>query len=897
MTDSTRNGFATSRATQYRATQYRATQYRATRYSQSVASLGLLFWVAAVSALFTSTTLTSPVFAQGNMPSGFGDETGLFPNFSLGGFDGATGESAKWNAKYFLNQSDTKGRLDVEVKVARGWHIYSVTQPSGGPLPTEISIESPKSVKLAGAFTPAEPPLKSVSPIFKGVTIEEHDGTVVWSAPIIVPEGFREPISIGVEAQICKTDGSCVPIEETLTATFAGTINAPSAVAQTDPTSASTATTGQAEQPAESSQRTFRDEDYQVQWSAELVPAKVEAGGRAELRFTAKPDSGFHVYRAAVDDADSSTNFVIIDKSKMRLGSPQANSDAHESELLEGIFYHEGDVIWTIPVQVPQDATEGEHKIKGAIAYQACTESSCQQPAALQFVTTLRVNKLGGSPTTASPTKPGPTKPGPTKPGPVTIAAAKRSDVLDLAATTKWVDSDVKPQKTKPADKLSKSTPVDAVAPIVIDSGRGAKRSFSVVLLFAFLGGVILNFMPCVLPVVGLKVMSFVQQAGADRKRAFLLNFFYAAGIMAVFAVLTAMIVMLSFSWGEQFTYFPVRIGLTVLMFAMALSYLGVWEIPVPGMASGKASQDLQQREGLSGAFFKGAFATVLSTPCSGPFLGVILGLTIALSPLETTAILMTIGLGMAFPYVMIGIWPVLVSWLPKPGDWMETLKEFLAFLFLATVAFFFSVFDDADKLPVFVTLIGVWFGCWIIGKVPNWADLGKRVTAWAGGVGIATAIGVMAFSFLGEAPPPADGEKLIAWQEYDEAKLQQYQAEGRTVLVDFTAKWCVNCIVNYNVALNTDATRKMIEELDAVPMLADWTNKNEEIKSKLEELQSRSIPVLAIYPGARPNQPIVLRDLVSQSAVLDALEKAGPSLPSATSTPISTQMASASMH
>ncbi|MEP2306937.1 protein-disulfide reductase DsbD family protein, partial [Rhodopirellula bahusiensis] len=355
--------------------------------------------------------------------------------------------------------------------------------------------------------------------------------------------------------------------------------------------------------------------------------------------------------------------------------------------------------------------------------------------------------------------------------------------------------------------------------------------------------------------------------------------FVYAVGILSVFAVLTALAVVLSFNWGQQFTYFPVRLGLTLLMFAMALSYLGVWEIPVPGMAAGKTSQALQQREGYTGAFFKGVFATVLATPCSGPLLGGILGLTFALTSLQTTAVIMTVGVGMALPYLMIGIWPSLVAWLPKPGTWMETLKEFLAFLFLGTVAFFFNQFSDGDKLPVFVALIGVWFGCWIIGKVPSWSSLQSRLYAWSGGVASAMIIGFAAFQWLGPAPEPAEGVKTIAWQPYDEAKLNQYQAEGRTVMIDFTAKWCVNCIVNYNVALNTEPTRQLIEELDAVPMLADWTDQDAEIEAKLKELESRSIPVLAIYPGKSPAEPIVLRDLVSQQMVLDALEDAGPSV------------------
>lgn len=822
--------------------------------------------------------------------TGFDNDGSVFSDFSLGGFGQDSGDPAKWEAKYFVDASGTRGRLDVIVNVDRGWHIYSVTQPSGGPMKTNLSIESPESVKLAGKFAPDEAPHKSVSEIFKGITIEEHGGRVVWSAPLEIPADFRDPISIAVEAQVCKPDGACIPISETLTAAFAGNVTVSAAMTQA----------GNASVEPEKSVATkpFRDDGYEVQWTAELTPATVAPGERATLKLTAIPDAGFHVYQLTVDDGDFSTNMVVSEKSGLRVGAPKASSIAVpvDAKLLPGVMFHKGTVTWSVPVEVPKDTELGTHKISGMIAYQACTDKSCQQPMALSFSTTLEVGKTNASATSAA----------------VQFTSAKRADVLDAAAEIDWVDklqakpapapqntgSDTKTLPTDDNDVAAAATqaprkdsldgktvdsaahPATPVQPIVINDGGDTEgRPFAVVLMFAFLGGVILNFMPCVLPVVGLKVMSFVQQAGADRKRAFLLNFFYAAGILSVFALLTALAVVFSLSWGEQFTYLPVRLGLTLLMFAMALSYLGVWEIPAPGMAGGKVSQDLQKREGYPGAFAKGAFATVLSTPCSGPFLGAIFGLTIALTAAETTALMMTIGLGMAIPYIMIGIWPKLVAWLPKPGNWMETLKEFLAFLFLATVAFFFNQFSDDHKVPVFVTLLGVWFGCWIIGKVPNWADIEKRLVAWVSGVGIATAIGFMAFQYLGAEPAPQDGVKTIAWEEYSEDRLQELQAEGRTVMIDFTAKWCVNCIVNYNVALNTEETRKVIEELDAVPMLADWTDHNPEIKSKLAELQSRSIPVLAIYPGSNPNQPIVLRDLVSQSAVIDALRQAGASV------------------
>ncbi len=793
----------------------------------------------------------------------------LFPDFSLGGFDDAEGEPDQWSASYSVT-GPGMGRLDVEVMLAPRWHVYSVTQEPGGPTKTRLSIIEPTEVRATAAFQPSEPPLRSISSVFKGITVEEHEGMVIWSAPITLPAGFNQPIKVAVDALVCKTDGSCVPVRQELTATQID--SSPSETAQgSDPSKTNVPA-------AESLGKSFRDDEYVVEWSGTLTPSELKPGERGKLTFTAKPDATYHVYRAAIDDSDSSTNFVVTDKGGIKIGGPETQAPVITQTLLPSlppIHYHKGPVTWTLPIEVPADATIGEHTITGLIAYQACTDNSCLRPVALKYSVALTV--------VASPSASA------TKPAAIAMVSAKSSDALDAAASAKWVDTiepaPAAPEVTGPQSVAptpaagSDTTPTEpnqtVQPPGESIDGDSAGKSFAGLLVFAFIGGVILNFMPCVLPVVGLKVMSFVKQAGEDRGRILKLNVVYMLGILSVFALLAVLAVLLNFSWGQQFTFIEVKLGLTILLFALALSYLGVWEIPAPSFAAGKKSQELEGREGYVGAFSKGAFATILATPCSGPLLGYIFGTTFGLSSPQTIAVIMTVGIGMSVPYLIIGAKPELVSWLPKPGAWMETLKEFLAFLFLGTVAFFFAGFSDEHKLPVFITLIGVWFGCWIIGKVPNWESFQKRLTAWTAGIASALVIGIAAFQLSG-------GEATLRWEEYDESRLAELQSEGRTVMIDFTADWCVNCLVNYQVAIDTEPTRELLEELNAVPMIADWSDRsNTIIPEKLKELRSRSIPVLAIYPGSRPDQPIILRDLVSQSTVLEALRAAGPSLSS----------------
>lgn len=771
-------------------------------------------------------------------------------------------QPTSWTASYYSTDVDGTGVLEVEATLADSWHIYSMTQPPGGPTPTTITITSPDTVQTAGDFQPDYEPDRSESPVYKGVTIEEHSDGVLWTGTLQMPAGLQKDLTINVAGLVCKSgDGRCLPVKQVVTASYAG-------VYQGDfqpKASSAIASTGSA---GSFKPEPFRDNRYYVQWKAEVtsIPSASsdDSAGQpqiAELQITATPDPSFHVYREATGKAEAATIFVVTEKSGLRIGQPQTEQ-VFKTEVLSPkvppIHYYPGEVTWSLPIQITPDSEPGVKRIEGQIAYMACDDSSCREPKGLKFSTAIN--------------------PDGSQAAPVKFQSVPFGDVFTLASRTSWVDDLSAPvQSVASETNVANNAAADAEtaetdAEVQIQETAGG-NSFAVVLLLAFIGGFVLNFMPCVLPVIGLKVMSFVGQGGEDRKRVFGLNLAYVGGICFVFAILAFLAIVFSFKWGEQFQYFSVRLGVTIGLFAFALSYFNVWEIPVPGMASGNKSQELQSKEGFAGAFSKGIFTTLLATPCSGPLLGGVFGATLGMTSPQIAAVFAMLALGMSSPYLAIGVNPGLVKFLPKPGPWMETFKQLMAFLFLAAVSYFFYQFADENKFPVFVTLMGVWFGCWIIGRVPNWDVLGKRIAAWVGGVGIATAIGVFAFTSL-KAPP------VLEWVDYDEASLVQYQAEGKTVLVDFSAKWCVNCLVNLETAIDTEATRRVVEKNGVVTMYADWTNANPEITAKLEELNSNSIPVLAIYPAGKPNQPIVLRDLVSQSTVIEALEQAGPSTP-----------------
>jgi thiol:disulfide interchange protein len=407
-----------------------------------------------------------------------------------------------------------------------------------------------------------------------------------------------------------------------------------------------------------------------------------------------------------------------------------------------------------------------------------------------------------------------------------------------------------------------------------LPSGKIDFATLGMYMGFGLLGGFILNLMPCVLPVIGLKVLSFVQQGGESRGRIFALNLWFSAGLIAVFLVLATAAAFANLGWGEQFTLLWFKVTMVAVVFAFALSFLGVWEVPIPGFAQSSTSSKLQQKEGPAGAFFKGVFTTLLATPCSGPFLGSTFGYTLAQPPIVTYVIFLSVGLGMALPYLVIGTFPGLVRWLPKPGAWMDTFKQVMAFFLLGTVVFLFTTIPADYFIATLALVVGVWFACWIIGRVPVYESAGKQLTAWAGGVAAATVVGLFAFMFLGPV------KELLDWQPYSPEALAKLQSEGKTVMIDFTAQWCPTCKWNLKTAINTPRVKELVEKNQVVPVLADWTDKGPTIEAKLEELNSRSIPLMAIYPAGKPGEVIVLRDLLLESQVIDALEKAGPSKP-----------------
>ncbi|HEV3416140.1 MAG TPA: cytochrome c biogenesis protein CcdA, partial [Pirellulales bacterium] len=735
-------------------------------------------------------------------------------------------------------------------EIPAGWHIFSITQPPGGPNKTKIKLDPSKGFRNAGDFAADPAPKVAHSSAYGDLAIETHEGQVTWRLPIELADGADPDtlkISGAVSAQRCQGEEKCLPPKSfKFIATLAESKKSeekrlePGAIdrgARQPPIpdarpAAPFGGTGQ-----------FNPRGAHVALRGWIEPSVAAPGSIARLVLAAESTDGYHVYGLADRDPHAvglgkPTLIALTQSSGLRYTRPEANPKPLEKPAgagLEGIVrYHDGLVRWASQIEIPQSAKPGAYPIGGIIGFHTCNDAvGCDLPQAAEFQGTVTV----GPATVQSP-------------APLQFRPAEYTEVSKLAeqSAPKIASTDAKPAAHTAS--APKETPL----------------AFWSVIGFSLLGGFILNFMPCVLPVIGLKLFSFLEQGGKSRAHVFVLNLCYTLGLLAVFMVLATLAAFAGFAWGERSTAF--NIGLTCVVFVMALSFLGVWEIPIPGFVGSGKGVEVAAREGALGAFAKGVLTTVLATPCSGPFLGSVFGYLIKQPPQIVYLIFGCIGLGMALPYLIIGAFPRLIRFLPKPGAWMDTFKQIMGFVLLGTVVFLFWTLNRLYLVPTFALLIGLWAGCWWIGRTPLFSSLSRKLAAWGTGGAIAAVVGLFAFNFL----TPAS----LDWPPFSQSRLEQLTADGKTVLVDFTANWCLTCQLNTKFTIDSDEVREAIKANNVAPMVADWSDYGPEIKTALVSLTaSDSLPVLVVFPAGRPDKPIILRDLLSRRQVVEALEQA----------------------
>jgi len=416
---------------------------------------------------------------------------------------------------------------------------------------------------------------------------------------------------------------------------------------------------------------------------------------------------------------------------------------------------------------------------------------------------------------------------------------------------------------------LDVSVPPGPVPPADFAGAASGDLNLWLAILFALAGGLILNVMPCVLPILAMKALSVASHGSEGRKESFA----YTAGAVASFAALGLAIIALrsggqSVGWGFQLQSPLAVAGFALLVFAVALNLSGVFEV-----GSVTAGGGLAGRSGMTGAFFTGVLAAAVGAPCTAPFMAAALGFALTQSAMSALAVFVALGLGFALPFLLLGVWPRLLAFVPKPGAWMLTFKQFLAFPMYGWAAWLVWVLTQQTGprgvALVSAAMIALALAAWL------WSAT-RNLTARGRGIGAAVALLVLASGLYSvsllrgaSAAPAAQTSKL--GEPYSTAKLASLRAENRPVFVDATAAWCITCLVNEEAVLTRDSVKSAFAAKNVAYLVADWTNQNPEVTALLKENGRSGVPLYLYYaPGTRT--PIILPQILTESIVMDAL-------------------------
>jgi len=414
-------------------------------------------------------------------------------------------------------------------------------------------------------------------------------------------------------------------------------------------------------------------------------------------------------------------------------------------------------------------------------------------------------------------------------------------------------------------------------------SGATGGAGLGGTLLLAFVGGLILNLMPCVFPVLGIKILGFVNQAGHERGKIVAHGLVFTLGVLLSFWALAAVLAILraggaELGWGFQLQSPAFVYALAVLLLVFALNMSGVFEFGLRATAIGG---ELQTKSGYSGSFFTGVLATVVATPCSAPFLAPALGAALALSTVESFAIFTAIAIGLSTPYLLLSAFPQAVKVLPRPGAWMETFKQFMAFPLYATVGYMIWVLagqvNEEGLQYLLLGLVLVAMAVWFYGRwtAPG-ASSGRRNFGIAALV-IVGAAGLWLGWPKASATVQSAGATVVSggvtWEPWSPEAVERLRAEGRVVYVDFTARWCFTCQTNKKVVFGSDEVLKEFADRRVATLRADWTNKDPRITAELAKYQRSAVPFNVVWkPGAA--EPVILPELLTPGIVLEAVRE-----------------------
>lgn len=802
--------------------------------------------------------------------------------------------------------------LAVTLKPEEGWHIYWINPGPNGGLPTVVKWTIPAGWQIGRARYPV--PTVKYDPTLEGDSYYLPPSAVILT-PLRGPKEAASGTKVELIAEIsflaCKKE--CIPGKAKLTLTL------PVAGPGVKPSPAN-------EDIFKRARRALPEPINQAEHVKVSVAADAPTaapGKTFNVIVSADIERGAHMQSHKPLDEDYIAAYVFAEPTDgLEIGDVDYPPGVERTDKVLGkLSEYSGKVAFKVPVAVNEDAGTQPRHVRGILQYQICNDSgTCYPPQRIEWSLPIRMEG-GPAPATgddefAAATIPE-NDPGATRTG---------SEEADRAVQ---VPADAAQRADRASDRTGAestgATHPGANAPSPSGSSNLAtwlssaeaffnRYGFTGVLAMAFIGGLVLNLMPCVLPVISLKVLSFVRQAGEDRGRILALGLTYCAGILVFFGFLAVLFATTGTGWGQLFQKPRVVIGLAAVVTAFALSLFGVFAVFTPKVID-HLGQKAAEREGLPSAFATGLLATFLGTACTAPFLSAAIGAATRYPPTQGAMIFMAVGVGMAFPFVLLSAQPAWLKFVPRPGPWMHTFEVLMGFLLLGTAVWLLNPLRDQigdwGLLLTIIFLLFVSLAVWVKGRI-QFGDPPSRKLAMNGLALAIVAVGwLLPFRAMGtidelrldvshrrklindgklfaqldasqrgEVAWKPDWSRGIPWLEYDEQHVRRYVEAGYTVFVDFTASWCASCKTNLKTSIDVEATRALMRELNVVPIEADYSSEDPMIKSVLARFKRAGVPLYLVYSPGRPDDPQILPELLTPQIVTDALRKAGPSKP-----------------
>ncbi|MCG8405089.1 MAG: thioredoxin family protein [Phycisphaerales bacterium] len=763
--------------------------------------------------------------------------------------------------------------LAVSLKMDKKWHVYW-RNPGDTGLPTEIDWSAPDGYQIGRTRFPV--PEAKYSKVLKETSFI-HEGTAIFLTPVKVSASAKVGGQATLKGEVrwlaCKQN--CIPGDAEVS------FSLPVVSAGSQPEPANEKLFEEARDalptPGESAER--------IKLSGSTDKKVVEPGDKFSATLNVEIASKHHMQsNKPLQDGLIPAYLFVETTDGFEIGKV-AYPKAHirKDKLLGKLSEYGGKVAFKIPIEVDEEADTSPRWVRGVLQYQICSDAgTCYQP---QYVTWRIPVQMKG--------------------GPAPVMAAQ--------ATPAPVGADKK--ESPRAERSEAATASEQMGFLARSQQWFQDQGYWGVLLMAFIGGLILNLMPCVLPVISLKILSFVKQSNEDRGRVFVLGLAYCGGILVFFSFIALLYFKTNqeFGWGQLLQAPHVVLGLSAVVTAFALSLFGVFALFTPKVIDKLGEK--AEGEGVFSAFSTGVLATLLGTACTAPFLSAAVGAASNFPAGQGAGIFLAVGVGMMFPFLVLSANPGWLKFLPKPGPWMGVFEALMGFLLLGTVIWLLYTvrgqLGDHGLLLTLIFLLAVSVAVWIKGKVQFGDPMGRKVAlhtlglvvvivGWSVPFRLVTTVDELIAQQIERNELIALGEEVkdrpegepvrsavvsIDWgkqkfpfKHYRRDRVQKLVKQGYAVFVDYTADWCVNCKVNLKSSIDKPEVRALMKEHNVIPFKADYTLPVPQIKEDLKRFGRAGVPMYLVFSPFEPNDPQILPELLTPGIVLDALKKAGPS-------------------